>query len=109
MARGRRSQETEDFPKASVNKESIREAWILFNYTRPYKWKFIGGLLFIVLSSLSTMAFPYLLKKLIDSAQEVITGNTPASNAPVVLILMGILFLQMIFFIYAYLPVFPGR
>src|SRR6478735_6600040 len=97
MARGRRSAETEDLPKASVNKESVREAWMLFNYISPYKWKFIAGLLFIVLSSLSTMAFPYLLKKLIDSAQEVITGNTPTSNTPVVLILLGILFLQMVF------------
>ena len=43
------------------------------------------------------MAFPYLLKKLIDSAQEVITGNAVSSNTPVVLMLLGILFLQMIF------------
>ena len=97
MARGRRSADTEDLPKASVNKESVREAWMLFKYINPYKWKFIAGLLFIVLSSLSTMAFPYLLKKLIDSAQQVITGNTVSSNSPVVLTLMGILFLQMIF------------
>ncbi|HSB93803.1 MAG TPA: ABC transporter transmembrane domain-containing protein, partial [Flavitalea sp.] len=97
MARGKRAADTEELPKASVNKESIREAWMLFAYIRPYKWKFIAGLLFIVLSSLSTMAFPYLLKKLIDSAQEVITGNAPASNTPVVLVLLGILFLQMIF------------
>jgi ABC transporter fused permease/ATP-binding protein len=97
MARGRRSAEAEELPKASVNKESIREAWMLFAYLRPYKWKFIAGLVFIVLSSLSTMAFPYLLKKLIDSAQEVITGNAVSSNTPVVLMLLGILFLQMVF------------
>jgi len=35
---------------------------------RPYRGQFAAGLLFIGLSSLSTMAFPYLLKLLIDSA-----------------------------------------
>lgn len=97
MAKGRRSSDNEDLPKASVNKESIREAGMLLKYIRPYRWKFFVGLLFIVLSSLSTMAFPYLLKKLIDSAQQVIAGNTADSNTPVVMALLGVLFLQMIF------------
>jgi ABC-type multidrug transport system fused ATPase/permease subunit len=102
MARSRQS--SEDLPKAKLNRESLREGLVLFSYVRPYKWHFIGGLLFIVLSSLTTMAFPYLLKTLVDSAQAMTTGvaikqavdflpNTPGSIA---LVMIGLLVLQMI-------------
>src|SRR5882757_11098840 len=55
-------------PGVKLNKESIRESLLIFRYVRPYRGQFAAGLLFIGLSSLSTMAFPYLLKLLIDSA-----------------------------------------
>jgi len=58
----------DDLPKAKINKTTLRESLLIFRYVRPYRWQFAGGLLFIGLSSLSTMAFPYLLKLLIDSA-----------------------------------------
>src|SRR5258706_16099207 len=54
--------------KLKLNKESIRESLLIFRYVKPYRGQFAAGLLFIGLSSLSTMAFPYLLKLLIDSA-----------------------------------------
>ncbi|HEX9509254.1 MAG TPA: ABC transporter transmembrane domain-containing protein [Puia sp.] len=55
-------------PKAKINKTTLRESLLIFSYVKPYRWQFAAGLLFIGLSSLSTMAFPYLLKLLIDSA-----------------------------------------
>lgn len=103
MARpGRRIED--DAPKAKITKESLREGLSLFRYLRPYKGLFILALGAIVMSSLTTMAFPFLLKELIESAR--ISGNT--SNAPVALlhdlgpggiawIMMGVLALQMVF------------
>lgn len=58
----------EPAPKLRINKESLRESLLIFRYVRPYRLQFAAGLFFIGLSSLSTMAFPYLLKLLIDSA-----------------------------------------
>src|SRR5882762_4010097 len=55
-------------PRVKINKTTLRESLLIFRYVRPYRGQFAAGLLFIGLSSLSTMAFPYLLKFLIDSA-----------------------------------------
>src|SRR5690606_35526982 len=58
-----------DVPKARLNKENIKEGLLIIRYVKPYRAKFIAGLFFIALSSATTMAFPYLLKKLIESVQ----------------------------------------
>lgn len=54
--------------KAKISKESLREALILFTYLRPYRAKFILGLLFIALSAFTTSLFPLFLGKMIDAA-----------------------------------------
>jgi hypothetical protein len=54
--------------KAKINKETLREALALFAYIKPYKGKFFLSLIFIALSALSTMVFPFLLGKMIDAA-----------------------------------------
>lgn len=56
-----------DIPKAKINKESIKDVLFIFSFLKPYKKYFIGGLIFISLSALSTMAFPFLMGKMIDS------------------------------------------
>src|ERR1700748_3466720 len=76
----------ESTPKVRISKESIRESLLIFRYVRPYRGQFAGGLLFIGLSSLSTMAFPYLLKLLIDSAGQragiSANGGIPGTPGP---------------------------
>jgi ABC-type multidrug transport system fused ATPase/permease subunit len=57
-----------EMPKAKINRESLREMMILFAYLKPYKIKFILAFVFIALSALSTMIFPFLLGELIDTA-----------------------------------------
>lgn len=97
MAKRNRSENGEpELIKAKVSKESLREASVIFSYIRPYKGKFIAGLLFIILSSISTMAFPYLLKELIDSANTV-TGIVQRNTNEILLWIMGVLLVQMIF------------
>ncbi len=96
MAR-RRDNGGEESPKAKITKESLKESLMVFKYLQPYKGTFIGGLIFIALSAGSTMTFPYLLKKLIDSAHGVAEGAFAYTPGTIALMLMGILTLQMLF------------
>jgi hypothetical protein len=41
-------------PKAKINKENLRQALALFKYLKPYRGKFILGLVFIALSAFTT-------------------------------------------------------
>ncbi|MFI5220829.1 MAG: ABC transporter ATP-binding protein [Bacteroidia bacterium] len=73
MAGGRRSYNSngnlkEESPKVKVNRETLREALVLFTYLKPFKWKFILALVFIALSAFSTSLFPFLLGKMLDAA-----------------------------------------
>jgi ABC-type multidrug transport system fused ATPase/permease subunit len=54
--------------KAKISKENLRQALILFTYLKPYRGKFILGLLFIALSAFTTSLFPFFLGKMIDAA-----------------------------------------
>jgi ABC-type multidrug transport system fused ATPase/permease subunit len=94
-----RSSLKEDLPKAKFTKENLKQALLIFRYLKPYKWKFAGGLLFIGLSSISTMTFPYLLKKLIDSANSIHLQQIGMTITPggIALTMIAVLALQMIF------------
>lgn len=69
---------------------------MIFKYIKPYRWQFIGGLFFIAMSALTTMAFPALLKELIDNAHTILQGKYALSPGRVALKMMGLLTLQMI-------------
>src|SRR4051794_15316439 len=58
----------EKLPKAKISKESLRQALILFRYLKPYRGKFILGLVFIAFSAFTTSLFPLFLGKMIDAA-----------------------------------------
>jgi ABC-type multidrug transport system fused ATPase/permease subunit len=55
-------------PKAKINRENLRQALILFKYLKPYRGKFILGMVFIALTAFSTSLFPLFLGKMIDAA-----------------------------------------
>jgi len=57
-----------DLPKPKVNKESLKRSLRIFRYVLPYRGKFLVGLLMLVLSSSTFMAFPWLAGKLISAA-----------------------------------------
>ena len=67
--RGGFNSDKEEVEKVKINKESWKEAVGLFAYVKPYRVKFILGLIVIGLSSLTTLSFPYFLKRLIDTSQ----------------------------------------
>ncbi|MBS1741354.1 MAG: ATP-binding cassette domain-containing protein [Bacteroidetes bacterium] len=94
MARGQNL----DIPKAKLNKENLREGLTIFRYLKPYRTKFIIGLIFITLSSLSTMAFPYLLGEMINSAKGVKSESAlNFTMGTIAIIMIALLVLQMLF------------
>jgi ABC-type multidrug transport system fused ATPase/permease subunit len=62
------SDATADLPKPKVNKESLKRSLRIFRYVLPYKGLFAVGLMMLLLSSSTFMAFPFLAGKLIDAA-----------------------------------------
>jgi ABC-type multidrug transport system fused ATPase/permease subunit len=82
-------------PKAKLNKENLGQALMIFSYIKPYRWKFISGLIFIGLSSLTTMAFPFLLKQLIDSASP--SHKLPYTPGLIAIAMILVLSVQMFF------------
>ncbi len=100
----------EELPKVKLSKESIKENLWVFKYIIPYRFKFILGLVFIALSGITTMAFPYLLKELIDNAHKISLGKDAIAPGLVALIMLGVLSIQMVFsFSRVYLFSFVGE
>jgi ABC-type multidrug transport system, ATPase and permease components len=96
--------------KVKLTKENLKEAFLIFSYLKPYRWTFITGLLFIALSAATTMAFPYFLKQLIDSAHTISQGQTGIAPGTIALWMLGILCLQMLFsYMRVYLFTYVGE
>jgi ABC-type multidrug transport system fused ATPase/permease subunit len=90
------SEEVESDKKIKITKENWKEALLVFAFLKPYRLKFIGGLLIIALSSLTTLALPYFLKELIDSANAIKEGRQATHPSYIALGMLGILVVQMI-------------
>src|SRR5690606_10061044 len=46
-----------------------RSSDLIFSYIKPFKWKFVVGMIFLALSSLTILTLPALLGAMIDAAQ----------------------------------------
>ncbi|MDG1841882.1 MAG: ABC transporter transmembrane domain-containing protein [Crocinitomicaceae bacterium] len=57
--------------KESSNKAKVSSFFSIFKYMRPYMWTYLIGWVFLVLSSLAGLLFPYLLGKLLGSSSSV--------------------------------------
>src|SRR5436190_8455637 len=68
--------------KAKITKENLREALVLFKYLKPYRGKFILGLVFIALSAFTTSLFPLFLGKMIDAASGG-AANLPGTDSQI--------------------------
>ena len=66
----------------------------LYKFIKPYKWQYIAGLVFLVLASISNLAFPKLLGQMVDLGHKSI--STGAINR-IVIILLAILVAQAVF------------
>ena len=64
----RNSEPVSEEDKKKITKAGLKNTLFVFRYILPYKSYFIIGLLFLVLSSVTTMIFPFATGKLIDAS-----------------------------------------
>jgi len=81
-----------DLPKSKITKTSLNKATLIFNYAGNHRWKFYVGLIFLLLTGATALAFPKLMGMLIDCVK---TKSYDQANT-IALILIVILFLQSI-------------
>lgn len=85
----------EEHEKRKLSKQNLEKIGTIFRFLMPYKWAFILGLVFLLLSSLTLLTFPFVAGKLIDAAQGTEWIVTDINS--IALILVGILAAQSIF------------
>ncbi|WP_268033537.1 ABC transporter ATP-binding protein [Algoriphagus sp. PAP.12] len=85
----------EEHEKRKLNKQSFQKLSGVFRFLLPYRWTFILGLVFLLLSSLTLLTFPYVAGKLIDTAQGKDWYVTDINS--IALILIAILGVQSLF------------
>ncbi|GIZ08320.1 ABC transporter ATP-binding protein [Flavobacterium sp. UMI-01] len=82
-----------DLPKAKLTSNSLQKALRIFNYAKNQKWKFFIGLVFLLLTSATALAFPKLMGMLVDC----VAYKDLSKANEIALALMGILVLQAVF------------
>ena len=82
-----------DLPKAKLTSNSLNKALRIFKYGKGHKWKFYIGLIFLLLTSATALAFPKLMGMLVDC----VTNKDLEKANEIALMLMGVLVLQAIF------------
>jgi ABC-type multidrug transport system fused ATPase/permease subunit len=82
-----------DLPKSKITATSLQKATLIFKYSGNHKWKFYVGLLFLLLTGATALAFPKLMGMLVDCVKN--KDNVLANNIALGLVL--ILFLQSFF------------
>ena len=65
----RKVKETDDLPKAKVNKDSLKKSLRLFKYIGKHKWKLYLGMFFLLLTGGTALLFPMILQNLIATIE----------------------------------------
>ena len=87
---------TDSLPKSKVNKASLNKTKQLFAYIQPYKWYFLAGMLCLIFSSTTVMAFPKSIGLLVDASLGKASGMIN-QRSQVAILLFVIILLQSIF------------
>ncbi|MGB0932301.1 MAG: ABC transporter ATP-binding protein [Chitinophagales bacterium] len=102
MSRRRRNK-NEDLPKKSINKEGFKHLMGIFQYTLPYKFVFGIGLIFLVLSTATSLAFPYIASMLADAS---LSGESGAKIWSINQIALGLLVVLIAQGVFSYFRIF---
>jgi len=81
--------------KVKLKKGAYKRAARVFKYIKPYRFTFAIGLLFLVLSSITTMGFPYLIGELFGTSSQTPSESfdlKDLSNINVVVVLLFMVF-----------------
>ncbi len=81
------------FAVKKISWEGLKKTFALFRYILPYKWLFIVGMIFLTLSTFTSLAFP----KLIGSIVEVIEGKSKYTINQITVFLVFVLVFQAVF------------
>jgi ABC-type multidrug transport system fused ATPase/permease subunit len=65
----RKVKDTEDLPKAKINKTTLKRSMRLFEYVGPHKWKLYLGIVFLLLTGGTALLFPWMLKDLVQTVE----------------------------------------
>jgi ABC-type multidrug transport system fused ATPase/permease subunit len=98
MARGdfnTRNQKA-DIPKAKLNRENLQKFGKLLAYVKPYRAKFIAGFFFLIMASLTQLAFPAFLKALLDATQGHYNQIIPKQFRALTYVGLGALCIQLL-------------
>ena len=87
---------TDSLPESKVNKASLNKTKQLFAYIQPYKWYFFAGMLCLIFSSTTVMAFPKSIGLLVDASLGKASGMIN-QRSQVAILLFVIILLQSIF------------
>ena len=82
--------------KVKVTGERLKKTTEIFHFIKPYRGKFITGAIFLLLSSITVLAFPYMTGKLIDAATGKSTNLWGNINI-ICSLLIVVLFFQSVF------------
>ena len=82
-----------DLPKSKITANSLNKAKIIFKYAGKNRWKFFIGLIFLLLTSVTALAFPKFMGMLVDCVNK----KDGALANKIALGLMLVLVLQSIF------------
>ena len=55
-----------DLPKSKITATSLQKATVIFKYAANHRWKFYLGLVFLLLTSVTALAFPKFMGMLVD-------------------------------------------
>ena len=80
-----------DLPKSKLNASTLSKALQIFNYATHHKWKFYLGLLFLLLTGGTALAFPMLLGMLVDCVnnKDLVQAKNIALGLMVILLLQS--------------------
>ncbi|OFY90898.1 MAG: multidrug ABC transporter ATP-binding protein [Bacteroidetes bacterium RIFCSPLOWO2_12_FULL_31_6] len=84
--------DTEDLPKAKLNSDNLKKAFRIFQYGGVHRWKLQVGIIFLLFTIATALAFPYIIGKLIESANihDLDAANTIAIYAGLILIAQSV-------------------
>ena len=80
-----------DLPKSKLNASTLSKALQIFKYANHHKWKFYLGLLFLLLTGGTALAFPKLLGMLVDCVnnKDLVQARNIALGLMVILLLQS--------------------
>jgi ABC-type multidrug transport system fused ATPase/permease subunit len=87
---------TDTLEKSKLSKSSFKKVRQLFSYISPYKWYFFAGMVCLIFSSTTVMAFPKSIGLLVDASLGKANGMIH-SRSQVAMLLLTIIVLQSLF------------